>query len=184
MSEESDTRLLVEISHLARRMDQHSEAQGRQHQLLTDVRGEIHKVNERMNAVEGRVERVERMATHAVKTAEDTALRNDQVHSAWKLNADALFQKVETVRQETADQTKALEKQATTLDRQDEVLSSIVAANEKAELHRQWQLNQAALAESAVLKRRATIAFVVKTIGAILAGILALWGFLKGIRPR
>lgn len=172
MSEESDVRLLVELAQLNKSVAQQSEGMGRVLQSLDAMRTDILRIDARVAVVEDKILRTERTALEAKRLADDAVTSTGAVHNGWKVTAEALRQTVETVRAETTAQTA-------TLKCQDQLLAKLVTADERAELHRQWQRDQASEAERVTLRRRATVTWMLATIAAIGAMVAAAYGVLK-----
>ena len=177
MSDESDVKILVELSHLTNSLRAYGEGQARVSQQIEGLRSDVHSIAERVNHVEERMGRTEGVALEAKRLADVTKLETGQVHKAWQVHAEALRVSVENVKKETESQTAALVRQEASLEK-------LIEADERAELHRQWQRDQAAEAERRTLARRATATWVLGLATAIIAIIGAIYAALVAMRVK
>jgi hypothetical protein len=181
---DSDARVLAKLEAIASAQHEGTLAQGRLLHEVSGVRSDVARLAERVLAVEERAERAERLASEAKRAADGAVTETGQVYKAWQVNAEALRQTVQRVSEEVAEvrsDTKG----------QNEQLAALVKASETAELHQQWQREQAEKSERDAAKLEAArdalmkrVKFWAWLIGAVITALVALGGAVTWVRAH
>ena len=158
MSDESDVKILVELSHLSHAVRAQGEGQGRLLEKVDGVQQGLNALALRVGELEIKAGRAEKTANEAKRAADGAVHDTGEVHKAWQVHAAALRLTVDSVQAETVAQSA--------------VLAEIQAANHEAALHRKWQVEQAEAAKSSRTALLHGVKFwlgIVLAIGALLA---------------
>jgi uncharacterized coiled-coil DUF342 family protein len=176
VSEESDVKIIVELAHLSSAVRQYGEGQGRLLQQSDELKTEVRSIRTELAEVRGQAAHAVRLANEAKRATDENASESRGVHRSWEAHAEKTTKAIDALRADTEAQTA-------TLTRQDTVLEKLLDANEKAELHREWQRNQAAEADAKTTKRRATVTWALGIVTAVLAIAGGAYGLYRAMGP-